>query len=137
MEMLLHSRNRHDPRMSVLQMKAGLLRLHRPRFHQNNAGNDLQAIADAMLQFLQQDVLLPYEILLFALQGALLGDILYAEQNGRIGTSLIEHLPCVQAHRTVSEAGKLMFDLIALYLAMFGYDFFQQHSKLRNVPLAI
>ena len=30
-----------------------------------------------------------------------------------------------------------MFDLIALHLAMFGYDFFQQHSKLRNVPLAI
>jgi hypothetical protein len=48
MKVLLHSRHRHDPRMSVLQVKARLLRLHRPRFHQNYAGNDLQAIADAM-----------------------------------------------------------------------------------------
>ena len=51
--MLLHGRNRHDPRMGVMQMKARLLRLHRPRLHQNDAGNDLQAIGDAMLHFLE------------------------------------------------------------------------------------
>jgi hypothetical protein len=111
--------------------------LHRPRLHQDDAGNDLQAIGDPMLQFLEQHVLLPEQLLLFALQGAPLGDVLYTEQNGRIGPSLIEHLPCVQAHRAVSDAGKLMLDLIVLHHAMLGDDFFQQQSELGNIPLAV
>jgi hypothetical protein len=66
-----------------------------------------------VLHFLEQHALLPYEIFLFALQGALRGDVLYAEQNSRIGASLIEHLPRVQAHRAVSQMRKVLPDLVA------------------------
>ena len=37
----------------------------------------------------------------------------------------------------MSEAGKLVLDLIALHHAVLGNDFFQQHAKLRNVPLSV
>ena len=94
-------------------------------------------LAIAMLHFLEQHVLLPKQVLLFALRGALPGDVLDAEQDGRIGTSLIEHLPCVQAHRAVSDAGKLMLDLIVLHHTLLGYDFFQEQPKLWNVPLSV
>src|ERR1043166_3773087 len=137
MEVLLQSRNRHDAGMRVLQMQARLFRLDRPRFHQNYAGDDLQAVDDPVLQLLEQHVLLPQQRLLFALQRALPRDVLHAEQNGRVGASLIEHFPRIQAHRAASGAGKLFFDVIVLHHAMLGYDFFQQQSKLWDVPLAV
>jgi len=118
-------------------MKARLFRLDRPRFHQNYAGDDLQAVDDPVLQFLEQHIFLPQQRLLFALQRALPGDVLHAEQNGRLGASLIEHFPRIQAHRAASGAGKLMFDLIVLHHAMLGYDFFQKQPKLWNVPLTV
>src|ERR1700680_2022208 len=65
------------------------------------------------------------------------GDILNAEQNRGIATALVEDLPSVQAHRTMSKAGKLMLDLITLHHALLGNDFFQQHAKLWNVPLFV
>src|ERR1700677_4708920 len=34
------------------------------------------------------------------------------------------------------EAGELMLDLITLHHAFVGNDFFQQHTKLGNVPLS-
>src|ERR1043166_2003488 len=137
MEVLLQSRNRHDAGMRVSQMQARLFRLDRPRFHQNYAGDDLQAVDDPVLQLLEQHVLLPQQRLLFALQGALPRDVLHAEQNGRLRASLIEHLPRIQAHGAASGAGKLFFDVIVLHHAMLGYDFFQQQSKRWNVPLTV
>src|ERR1043166_1064552 len=137
MEVLLQSRNRHDAGMRVLQMQARLFRLDRPRFHQDYAGDDLQAVDDPVLQLLEQHILLPQQRLLFALQRALPRDVLHAEQNGRLGASLIEHLPRIQAHRPVPGTGKLFFDVIVLHHAMLGYDFFQQQSKLWNVPLTV
>src|ERR1043166_3035637 len=81
MEVLLQSRNRHDAGMSISQMQARLFRLARPRFHQNYAGNDLQAVDDPVLQLLEQHILLPQQRLLFTLQRALPGHVLHAEQN--------------------------------------------------------
>ena len=44
--------------VSVFPMKTSLFRFHCPRFQQNNAGDDLQAITNSMLQFLEQHILL-------------------------------------------------------------------------------
>ena len=97
----------------------------------------MQAVGYPVLQFLQQHVLLPQQLVLFLLQDAPLGDVLDAEQNGRVGASLVVHLPCVQAHRAMSEAGKRVLDLVAFHHALLGQDFFQQQPELWNVPLPV
>src|SRR6202045_681461 len=144
MQLFLQGSDRQDTLVRVFQMKPRLFRLHRARLHQNDAGDDLQAIGNAMLQFLeqrfflsQQPVLLSQQLVLFALQDAPLGDILHAEQNSRAGAALVEHLAGVQAHRARSETGEFLLDFIALHHALLGNDFFQQHAKLRNVPWSI
>ena len=58
MKVLLYGRNRHDPFVSVLQMNARLFRIHRLRFQQDYACNNLEAISDTVLNFLKQYVLL-------------------------------------------------------------------------------
>lgn len=90
-----------------------------------------------MLQFLKQRVFLPQQLVLFALQDEPRGDILHSEQDGGAGAALVEHLPGVQADRAGSEAGELMLHFIAFHHALLGDDFFQQHAKLGNVPLAV
>src|SRR5580704_19207914 len=144
MQLFLHGSNRQDTLVRVFQMKTRLFRLHRTRLHQNDARDDLQAIGNSVLQFLkqrvflsQQPVLLSQQLVLFALQDAPLSDILHAEQNGRAGAALVENLTGVQAHRARSEARELVLDFIALHHALLGNNFFQQHAKLRNVPLSI
>jgi len=81
MKLFLHGSNRQDTLVRVFQMKSRLFRLHHARLHQNNTGDDLQAIGNSMLQFLkqclflsQQLVLLSQQPVLFALQDALLGE---------------------------------------------------------------
>src|SRR5580658_10291044 len=144
MQLFLHGSNRQDTLVRVFQMETRLFRLHRACLQQNDACDDLQAIGNSMLQFLEQRLLLPQQpvllsqqFVLFALQDAPFGDILHAEQNGRAGAALVEHLAGVQAHRARSETGELMLDFIALHYALLGNNFFQQDAKLRNVPLSI
>ena len=45
---------RTDPLVSVLQMNARLFRIHRLRFQQDYACNNLEAISDTVLNFLKQ-----------------------------------------------------------------------------------
>jgi hypothetical protein len=85
----------------------------------------------------QAGVFLPQQLVLFALQDPPLGDILHAKQNRRVGAALGEHLAGVQPDRAGSKPRKLVLDFIALHHALLGYDFFQQHAKLWNVPLSI
>jgi len=66
MEVLLYGRNRHNPLVSVLQMNARLFRVHRLRFQQNYACNNLEAISDTVLDFIEQYVLRPQQLVLFA-----------------------------------------------------------------------
>ena len=67
MKLLLHGCNRHDALMGFLQMTPRFLRFHGPQFHHNDAGDNLEAIGDTVLKFFKQYVLLPQEIILFAL----------------------------------------------------------------------
>jgi hypothetical protein len=79
--LLLNGCNRHDPLMSFLQMTPRFFRFHGPRFHQNDACNNLEAIGYTVLKFFKQYFLLPQEIILFALQDETFGDVLDTEQN--------------------------------------------------------
>ena len=99
MQLFLHGGNRQYALVRIFQMQARVFRLHRARFHQNDAGDDLQAIGDAVLQFLEQNVLLPQQLVFLALQDTPRRDVLHAEQNSRAGAALVEYLPGIQAHR--------------------------------------
>ena len=123
--------------MGILEMQPRLRRLHGARFHQQDAGDDLQAVGDPVLEFLEQHPLLPQQLFLLALQSALRGDVLDAEQNGPVGAFLVEELAGIEAHRALAEVGKDVLDLIAFHHAVLGNDLFQEHAELRDVPLAV
>jgi hypothetical protein len=96
-----------------------------------------KAIGDAMLHFLEQNVLLQQQLVLFALHRTPLGDVFHAEQNRGACASLVKHLAGIQAHRAVAELWKFVLDLIVLHRAAFQDDFFQEHAQFWNVPLPI
>jgi hypothetical protein len=118
-------------------MKLRFLGLHHPCLHQKDAGDDLQAVGYAMLQFLEQHILVDQQLVFFTLQDALDGDILDAKQNGGVGTALVEHLAGVQEHGALPDVGKHMLDLVVLHHATLGHDFFQEQAKSGNVPLTV
>ncbi len=62
-EMLLDGGDGHDPRMRILQMKARLFRGDGARLEQDDAGDDLKAVGDAMLHFVEQQWLLLQQFL--------------------------------------------------------------------------
>ena len=90
MELPLYGCYRYDAIMNVLQKRARLFGTDRICFHQNDAGNDLQAIGDPVLNFFQQHIFLLQQIVLFLLQFAPHGDIFNSEQNGRLGAFLVK-----------------------------------------------
>ena len=63
LEVLLHRGDRDDPAVRVLQMQAGFRRLNDPRLHQQNAGDDLEAVGDAVAHLRKQRVSLREELL--------------------------------------------------------------------------
>src|ERR1700733_12361323 len=124
--------------MCFLQMTSGFLGIDRLRLQQNNAGDNLEAVGYAVLDFVQQDILLPQQFILFMLQGALSGDILDAEQDDiRVRASLVEHLAGIQEHCTGPDIGKVMIDFIIFHFATLGYDFSEEQAKLWNVPRTV
>ena len=70
--MLLHGGDRHDAAVGVLQMLAGFLGGHGARLEHQDAGDDLQAVDDAVLHLGQQHFLLLEKIV-----GAKLGEFLF------------------------------------------------------------
>ena len=60
--MLLNGGDRHDAAMRVLQMLAGFLGGHGARLEHQDAGDDLQAVDDAVLHLRQQHFLLLQKI---------------------------------------------------------------------------
>src|ERR1700722_15076652 len=60
----------------------------RPRFERKDAGDDLQAVADAMLYLLQQRFLLLQQIAYLPFGVAAIGDIFDCQKNELAGVSL-------------------------------------------------
>ena len=84
-QLLLHCRHRHDPLVGVLEMAADSSRADGARLQQQDAGDDLQAVGDAMLHLPQQRFLLLQEFGRLALRRAPLGDVLDGQENQRAG----------------------------------------------------
>jgi hypothetical protein len=63
----------------IVQVQANLLGLHGPRLEKKNASDNLKAVGDAMLHFLQQDFLLAKQIVFFPLSTAAVGYVFYRQ----------------------------------------------------------
>ncbi len=79
-------------------MQPGFLGLHGPRLEQKNAGDDLQAVGDAVLHLLQQHLLLPEQLVLFALGVARSVTSSIASSSAESGVGFVEHLARIQQH---------------------------------------
>ena len=122
--------------MGILEMLARLLGLHRLGLQHQYAGYDGETVRDPVLHLLQQQLLLPHQLLHLLLHRALCGDVGHAEQDGGVRISLIEHFAGAKADRAPPEAGKLAVDLIGFDDAVLGKHLFQERLELRDVPLA-
>ena len=94
-------------------------------------------LATRCCNLLQQHFLLLQQVCQRPLDGATVGDIFDGQENQSAGICLIEHLPGVQQHRALSEPNKVVLDLVVVHHGVLRQDFFQQHPKLRDVPLAV
>ena len=120
--------------MRVPQMQAGLLRLHGPSLEQKDAGDDLQAVGNAMLHLLQQRLLLLQQFRDRPFRGAPVGDIFDRQQNELVSIPLIEHLTGVQEHRASSDNGKIPLDFVSLHRGVSGPRHPPAAAEARGYP---
>src|ERR1700730_1474437 len=130
--------------MRGLQMLPGFLRGHGARLQHQDAGDDLKAVGDTVLQLPEQHVLLPEQLLrppqqlfLLAFDGPPLGDILESKKKGRARVIRVEHRAGVQEHDAAANPGKLMLDLERVHGGALRDDFLQKDAKSWNMPLAV
>ena len=121
--------------MRIAKMQPRLLRLHRPRLEEKDAGDDLEAVCDPMLHFLQQRFLLLQEGGHLPFGGSLIGDI-FDHQKNELASSLIENLSRIQEHRASSDIGDVSLDFVSLHHGVPRRDFLQQQPKFGDIPLA-
>ena len=84
-QLLLYGRHRHNPLPRLLEMPPRFLGLHRSRFERQDAGNDLQAVGDAVLHLLQQRLFLLQQIGDLPFGGATAGNIFDGQENELAG----------------------------------------------------
>src|ERR1700746_3122025 len=123
--------------MSVSKMQPRFFRLHRPRLEEKDARDDLQAVCNTSLHFLQQRFLLLQQLSDLTFGGTPIGDIFECQKNEIAGVSLIEYLSRIQEHRSTSDNGKVSFDLVSLHHGVLWRDVLQQQPKFGDIPLAI
>ncbi len=136
--------DRHDALMGVLQMVAGFLGGHDPGLQHQDAGDDLQAVGDAVLHFLEQDPVpaqqvlgLLEQLLLFHLDRPARRDVGEGEQDRRVRAGVVEHLARVQQHDPAAEPRKIMVDFEAVHGGVLGDDGLHQHAQRRDIPLPV
>ena len=123
--------------MRIPKVHPRLLRVHRSSFEEKDACDDLQAVCNAMLHFLQQQFLLSKKLRHLPFGGAPLGYIFDRQENELASIPPTDHLPRVQEHRASPDSGKFPLDLVTLHYGVLRRDIFQQEPKRRNIPLPV
>ena len=90
-----------------------------------------------MLHLLQQDLLLPEQLVFFPLGISALGYIFYRQQEGSGRSVLVEHLSRVEEHHAAADGWEFVLNLIGLDGAVFRDHIFEDSPQSRNVPLPI
>jgi hypothetical protein len=102
-KLALQGRDRHDAVVRIADLRTRLVGLHLARALHQHAGDDLQAVGDAVLQFLHQHLLFADHIVLLLFDPARVGDVLDGDGDPRIGADIVEQmrvddqLACVMA----------------------------------------
>jgi len=114
--MPLHGGDRHHPLVRILEMSASFLGLHLARALHQQTCDDLEAVGDTVLHFLQQDRLLANEFILLPGIGANECDIGHCHH--KPDYSLDPIVKAVRVHQKVSRFLALPdeVDLISLDL---------------------
>ena len=136
-QLLLDSGHRHDALMGILKMPPRLLRLHGARLEQEDTGDDLQAVGDAVPHLLEQHLLLAQQIVLLAFGGASPGDILHRQQQRGARIGLVEHLTRIEQQCAATDGREVVLDLVTLDDAVLGDDLFEKFAQRRDAPLAV
>src|SRR6185437_727983 len=118
-------------------MMASLFRLYGPRLEQENAGDDLKAVSDAVLHLLEQNLLLLKQIVLFARGLTASRHVLYRQKYGGGRTIVIKHAPCIEQHHAPADRGEFVLDLIGLDGAALRNDVFEDLAEPWNIPFPV
>src|SRR4029078_585118 len=95
-------------------MMASLFRLYGPRLEQENAGDDLKAVSDAVLHLLKQNLRLLKQVVLFALGLSAPRHVLYRQKYGRRRTIFVEHAAGIKQHHAPADRWEFVLDLKGL-----------------------
>ena len=144
MKVRLHRGHRHHPFVRVAQVLATFVGGDDPGLKQQDRGDDLQAVGDPVLHFLEQDALLAQQLLgllqqfrLGALADAAGGDVGEGQQDRPVGAGLVEQHAGVEQHGASAQAGKVVLDLEVVHRRMLGKDRLQQDPQCRDIPLTV
>ncbi|MCY1170982.1 hypothetical protein D9M73_110750 [compost metagenome] len=133
----LDRRDRHHATVRVPQMPAHLFRLNLAGALQQYAGDDLQTVRDAVLQFLQQHALVMNQIVIHFFGDASIGDVRYGKQQARFGTHAITEFMRVQDQAPCAKAGALQVEFVILDLSEPRRRCLEERLQLRNGPFAV
>ena len=144
MQMALHRGDRHHPLVRRAQLVLCLLRRHGARFQKQDAGDDLQAVGDAVPHLAQQGPLLLKqflgmlrELLFLLFDDAAIRNVLDRQQDHPAGGAFVADWQCVELEGSSAEVREVLLELEALDCCMLGDDGGQQAAEPRNVPLPV
>ncbi|MEJ1968356.1 MAG: hypothetical protein WDN03_06925 [Rhizomicrobium sp.] len=124
-QLALHRGDQDQALVHVAQVHARLFRLDGAGLEQQDAGDDLQAVGDAVMRFLLQDVLLLGQLLLEMFGAAQVGHVLQSDQDGGFGILRVEGPVRVQQHPVHAALRHLHLDFDVLCHEIAGDDFGQ------------
>jgi hypothetical protein len=122
--------------MGVAEMYPGFVRPGRAGALQQHAGNDLETVGDAMLQLLQQNGLLAYQVVLLPITETPLSHVRDRQYNAHVLGIGIAQLVGAQHELAGLEAGPLEVHFVARNLGRPRGGGLQQGRELRHIPLA-
>jgi len=136
-QLLLQGGDRHDPAVGVGQGGAGLVGLGLAGALQDDAGDDLQTVGDAVLDLLQQDGLFTQQVVLQLLAGPGFGDVGDAQQQPDILPVAIGKQSRVQKEGQGPRLAGLQFDLIGLDSRRAGQGGGQEGAQPGQLPFSV
>jgi hypothetical protein len=121
--------------MRVVEIVARPIGMRSARALQQNAGDDLQAVSDAVLQFLEQDPFLAQQVVFELLRKAGFSDVGYRQENADMIRVGIVELVRIDDDAACPTAVELEVHLVRLDLRVAGCGGSQQGVELRRIPL--
>src|SRR3989344_151502 len=112
------------------------LGFHRLRFQKENAGDELQAIRNAVPHFLEQKVFLREQVLPLRFERTLVGDIEQGEQDFS-PVVFIPYLTRVYEQRAHAHRGKMVLYLVPFDGRILRNHLFEKGAQRGNAPLAV